>query len=263
LKLENGVHDTMGATAALASSCGGSQPAPGLVFSFDGTSHGLLTVEVTSSADLGISAFGACGGSEVGCTNGATGVERLEVPVRAAQSVLIAVTGYGPGDQGSFILSTSFKQAECGDGKLDPDEQCDDGGRDSGDGCTSTCTLERCANPPPLSVGSPVTGTLTGPSLTTAKCANRLSGPEAVFSFTATAAGPYRFTATPTAHIDLTLSLGSDCGGASEACADDGFAGSAEATSASFGAGETRFVVVEGWGVPDVGGFTLEVGPNG
>ena len=34
----------------------------------------------------------------------------------------------------------------CGDGFLDPGEQCDDGNRTNGDGCSSTCTLESCGN---------------------------------------------------------------------------------------------------------------------
>jgi cysteine-rich repeat protein len=34
----------------------------------------------------------------------------------------------------------------CGDGVLDPDEQCDDGGKEAGDGCAATCFLERCGD---------------------------------------------------------------------------------------------------------------------
>jgi len=34
----------------------------------------------------------------------------------------------------------------CGDGYLDPGEQCDDGNRADGDGCDSHCLLERCGN---------------------------------------------------------------------------------------------------------------------
>lgn len=45
----------------------------------------------------------------------------------------------------------------CGDGRLDPDEACDDANTDDGDGCASTCAVEpgytcagnRCTNPPP------------------------------------------------------------------------------------------------------------------
>jgi len=34
----------------------------------------------------------------------------------------------------------------CGDGTLDPGEECDDGGRISGDGCSSQCRIEVCGN---------------------------------------------------------------------------------------------------------------------
>jgi TonB family protein len=37
----------------------------------------------------------------------------------------------------------SLGAADCGNGKLEPGEQCDDGGRVSRDGCSSRCTLER------------------------------------------------------------------------------------------------------------------------
>jgi cysteine-rich repeat protein len=37
----------------------------------------------------------------------------------------------------------SLGQAVCGDGRLEPGEQCDDGGLVNRDGCSSRCTLER------------------------------------------------------------------------------------------------------------------------
>ncbi|HAC79171.1 MAG TPA: hypothetical protein DCG06_02670, partial [Deltaproteobacteria bacterium] len=36
--------------------------------------------------------------------------------------------------------------ARCGDGDLDPDEECDDGNIVSGDGCDGNCTLPSCGN---------------------------------------------------------------------------------------------------------------------
>jgi cysteine-rich repeat protein len=37
-----------------------------------------------------------------------------------------------------------FKEKPCGDGELDPGEQCDDGNSMSGDGCSQLCQLEDC-----------------------------------------------------------------------------------------------------------------------
>lgn len=34
----------------------------------------------------------------------------------------------------------------CGDNTVNPSEQCDDGNLENGDGCSSTCTIERCGN---------------------------------------------------------------------------------------------------------------------
>ncbi|MEI7892826.1 MAG: DUF4215 domain-containing protein [Myxococcales bacterium] len=58
-----------------------------------------------------------------------------------SSSVLIATAGQ----------TVKFKAPElglaCGDGVVDNGEQCDDGNRTSGDGCSATCTIEpRCGN---------------------------------------------------------------------------------------------------------------------
>jgi len=52
---------------------------------------------------------------------------------------------------GSVVTSIDVKVGEpaCGDGVLDPGEQCDDGDTRNGDGCSSTCQLE---NRPPIAV---------------------------------------------------------------------------------------------------------------
>jgi len=34
----------------------------------------------------------------------------------------------------------------CGNGKIDPGEECDDGNKKDGDGCSSSCKLEFCGN---------------------------------------------------------------------------------------------------------------------
>lgn len=34
----------------------------------------------------------------------------------------------------------------CGDGQLDPGEECDDGNREDRDGCTNGCTCARCGD---------------------------------------------------------------------------------------------------------------------
>ncbi|WP_239014663.1 myxococcus cysteine-rich repeat containing protein [Archangium violaceum] len=66
-------------------------------------------------------------------------------------ALLVTLTGCGgtelsesttqdPTQEGTYALAT------CGNGKLEEDEQCDDGNTTDGDGCSSTCTLEARAN---------------------------------------------------------------------------------------------------------------------
>ena len=39
-----------------------------------------------------------------------------------------------------------LKCFNCGNGSVEPNEECDDGNLSDGDGCSSNCTLERCGN---------------------------------------------------------------------------------------------------------------------
>jgi cysteine-rich repeat protein len=40
----------------------------------------------------------------------------------------------------------AFELARCGNGDVDPEEECDDGSNVDGDGCDSNCTVTRCGN---------------------------------------------------------------------------------------------------------------------
>lgn len=42
--------------------------------------------------------------------------------------------------------ATAMPTPGCGDGRLDPNEECDDGNRSNGDGCDSVCLAEECGN---------------------------------------------------------------------------------------------------------------------
>ena len=44
------------------------------------------------------------------------------------------------------VPSLRLEPPRCGDGYLDPGEQCDDGNDVNGDGCNASCTLELCGN---------------------------------------------------------------------------------------------------------------------
>lgn len=253
----SGTFDTTSASTELTPSCASQQGAgPGLVYRFVSGSPGRFEVQIASSSDLSLSLFNRCGASELDCSDGLGGDEQLAAPAEAGVPLLFVVSGHSPGDMGSFTLHTSFKAARCGDGALDGGETCDDGNVKAGDGCSATCTLEACDAPGDLTLAVKVDGAVSGPSLVTNPCANRLSGPEAVHRFTAPAAGVYRFTLIPDAGVDLVLSLAGTCPlQDEEQCVDAAFAGGPETAVVTLAAGQTEYVVVEGWGVPDVGPY--------
>ena len=53
-------------------------------------------------------------------------------------------------DDGNIIdgdhCSSSCRAETCGNNVVDPGEQCDDGNLVDGDGCSSKCTIEKCGN---------------------------------------------------------------------------------------------------------------------
>jgi cysteine-rich repeat protein len=54
----------------------------------------------------------------------------------------VIVDGAGATDVGAFGLSVQSRPIVCGDGHTDGTEACDDTNTVSGDGCSSTCTIE-------------------------------------------------------------------------------------------------------------------------
>jgi len=84
-------------------------------------------------------------GPALACANdSAKGLEEsLAVPVVSGETVWIVVDSKTT-DAGRFTLDVSLAPSGCGDGFFVPSatEQCDDGNKVSGDGCSATCTLE-------------------------------------------------------------------------------------------------------------------------
>jgi cysteine-rich repeat protein len=67
----------------------------------------------------------------------------LEQPYRACDTGLVCQLGYECSPRGDFCALRNG----CGNGRIDPDEVCDDGSRVSGDGCSQDCTSdESCGN---------------------------------------------------------------------------------------------------------------------
>ena len=73
-----------------------------------------------------------------------TGAISGTAPAAGVQTVTVSASD-GPAVS-VVTFSWQIVDAACGDGELDPGEECDDGNTTSGDGCTSSCTLEYCGD---------------------------------------------------------------------------------------------------------------------
>ncbi|HVY48100.1 MAG TPA: myxococcus cysteine-rich repeat containing protein [Minicystis sp.] len=71
-----------------------------------------------------------------------TGSEQQTTAVTAGQTVFFIVDG-NAGSSGTYTLQIDAAAPACGDGYVNPGEQCDDGNTMDGDGCSSTCQTEQ------------------------------------------------------------------------------------------------------------------------
>ncbi|MBK6517765.1 MAG: hypothetical protein IPG04_27510 [Polyangiaceae bacterium] len=112
---------------------------------------GELTVTATPAmGDLGIYARTVCtaASAQVACSDDAfnpAATESFTVLLDAGTEVTIFVDAYGIITAGDFELLATFEPEVCGDGLITGDEQCDDAGTTSGDGCSATCAVEQAA----------------------------------------------------------------------------------------------------------------------
>jgi cysteine-rich repeat protein len=94
---------------------------------------------VSDSAELTVSVRANCeSGPELACALGAM----VTAPVVEGEAVYIVVDGVSVDDVGTFELTAMTRSVVCGDGVIDPGEQCDDAGSAAGDGCDESCQVE-------------------------------------------------------------------------------------------------------------------------
>jgi cysteine-rich repeat protein len=138
---------TRGANNRLAGSCGGDD-APEQAFLYTAQEAGAYTIDTLGSTiDTVLYVLeGACHGTELACNDGfPTRESELRVPLTAGEQITIVVDGVADAS-GPFALHVSGPGSGCGNGVIDPDEDCDDGNTVSGDCCSASCHFEAIEN---------------------------------------------------------------------------------------------------------------------
>jgi cysteine-rich repeat protein len=133
--------NTTGHATVAAPSCArsGSQ-APAIAYKFTATQTGMLDVLLASSQALVASVRTTC--SDAGSESYCGETSQTSAPINQGDTVYIVVAGRNTTDAGKFELAVRSRVPACGDGVLDSGEECDDGGKVDGDGCSATCTVE-------------------------------------------------------------------------------------------------------------------------
>jgi cysteine-rich repeat protein len=249
---------------------------PSLAYQYKAPAAGWLTLELVSQGDLALSAHkGSCQNTGYSyCKNvvGAGGTETLVVEVAQGESWFAVVTAAKKNQPKSFVIRATFEAQVCGDGKVSPGEQCDDGNTLDGDGCSADCKNDSCDNAPALEdklvtgKGQTPSPTVTngeftaGVSLLQASCSKLgVTTPERIHSFRAANPGRLEVSVVPkNPGDDLILSVRSSCAPQGElSCADAAQAGGAERLSLPAEAGQPFYFVVEGADPSAQGGYEL------
>lgn len=223
---------------------------------------GLLVLSC-AGGDGGPGGAGGEGGAKNTGTS-TTGASTATSSATSTASVSSSASSGGQGGQGGGPIGM------CGDGTVDPAEDCDDGNTTDGDGCSARCGFEPTGPddvcPGEVIVLSPVAndvqlGTIGGTTTNVlpqygASCGG--SAAEAVFSVTPAVSG--QLTATLASDFDALLHARSACDDAASelACEDGSLSSEPEVVSFEVVAGQPVYLFVDGYG-GEVGSFTLDV----
>jgi cysteine-rich repeat protein len=128
-------------------SCGDTGNTPHVIGAFTAPEAGNWVFRVQPqglfSSALSLVTEGCGSGVELACAwaRQFSDAPTLRVALGAGETVWPVVSGTGPFlNKGQFVLSV--ERVECGDGEVGFGEDCDDGNRQSGDGCSESCTAE-------------------------------------------------------------------------------------------------------------------------
>ncbi|MCC6554770.1 MAG: hypothetical protein IT372_17485 [Polyangiaceae bacterium] len=140
---------TVGLAGDYASYCGvGSGSGPEAVYALTATASGTMTVSLESSNGLNgvVYAQESCGdpalGSFINCQDQGAGTESFSFDAQEGMVYYVFADGRDQ-TQGDYVLTATLQQGVCGDGVINaPNEDCDFGDTNPGDGCAASCQFE-------------------------------------------------------------------------------------------------------------------------
>lgn len=103
--------------------------APDDVYQLTAANDGVLDVELQSSADLGVHVRSVCADptSQLACVDAVSAgmKESLVLNVHQGDVLFVFIDGFSSGDFGPYTATIGTRATVCGDGIIDPGEQCD------------------------------------------------------------------------------------------------------------------------------------------
>lgn len=142
-----GDSNLLAGAAYTASGCSPKGSGPSAIYALTPTVSGNLSVNLLANfedAVLFVRRECSDAASQYDCNVGTAALTPLtmSVPVTAEETLYVFVDGE-EAKLGLFTLEATLTASACGNGKLDTNEECDDGNTDGGDGCSATCAVER------------------------------------------------------------------------------------------------------------------------
>lgn len=267
-----------------AGACAVGAGAKDHVYRLISSGSGQLEVKVQGSAGLVPVAYlrTTCDDkeSQIACgPPGGEAVTQLKANVKTGTSYFLVVDG-ASSSAGKYVATIALTtKAFCGDGKVDNDEACDDGGHAEDDGCSADCRRVD-GNPAaggscpghPVHVWPGQTATGTG---STSGYGNAWDKPSAacdpgstnayqdhIYEVTPHATGPMTVTVTPTTATNFMLSARRSCAEASTTasmCKNDvGVSAAAETMTINVTNNQKIYVAVDGGGITgNQGNYTI------
>lgn len=120
------------------------------IYTFTPDIDGVVTADIVAATfNVALGARTSCpvstaATSPLVCSNKSSGKggESIVFAVSKGQTYWLIVDGAGASDYGTYTMNVKLNPPQCGDTLVSGSEQCDDGNKTAGDGCSPTCTVE-------------------------------------------------------------------------------------------------------------------------